>query len=41
MSQYVKAFNLLLVGCFTRIGEFTWKQSDCEEIVGQIQITDN
>ena len=22
--------------CFTRIGEFTWSVSDCEELVGQL-----
>ena len=27
---YVKFIILLLVGCFTRIGDFTWRVSDCE-----------
>ena len=22
------------LGCFTRIGDFTWRVSDCEELVG-------
>jgi len=22
------------LGCFTRIGDFTWRESDCEELVG-------
>ena len=26
-----------LDGCFTRIGDSTWRVSDCEELVGQSQ----
>ena len=31
--QNVKFIILLLVGCFTRIGDLTWRFSDCEELV--------
>ena len=42
MSQYVKAFNLFVGGMFYKnVGDFTWRVSDCEEIVGQIQFTVN
>ena len=35
MSPYVKAFNLLLVGCFTRMwGILLGGESDCEELSG-------
>ena len=25
--------------CFTRIGDFTWRVSDCEELVGEVNHT--
>ena len=30
----VNTYILLVGGCFTRIGDFTWRVSDCEELVG-------
>ena len=33
-SIYVKTFFSDLEGKFTRIGDFTWRVSDCEELVG-------
>ena len=31
---FVKFIVLLLGGCFTRMWDFTWRVSDCEELVG-------
>ena len=33
-SIYVKTFFSDLEGKFTRIGDFTWRVSDCEELSG-------
>jgi len=32
--MYVKVFFSGLEGDFTKIGDFTWRVSDCEELVG-------
>ena len=31
---FVKYIILLLGGCFTRMWDYTWRVSDCEELVG-------
>ena len=35
-SIYVKTFFSDLEGKFTRIGDFTWRVSDCEELSGSL-----
>jgi len=34
ISKYTYSSDVKFEGDFTRIGDFTWKVSDCEELVG-------
>jgi hypothetical protein len=38
ISKYTYSSDVKFEGDFTRIGDFTWTVSDCEEIVGQLPL---
>ena len=39
MFAICQHFYFIVVGMFSRIGDFTWRVSDCEELVGLLGVS--